>query len=138
MDKKESGFSLQFEGETSVLVLWGDIQEPEMRELIVKLREHWRRHPYTLSICDLSRFDSVSPAARKLFADASHDMNTRGSALYGASFQTRIIATLVMKAASLLSKRDNPMLFCETEAEAREWLNQKRKDLLKEQSRKQA
>jgi hypothetical protein len=136
MSNQPNGFSLQFEGETSILVLWGNIQEPEMRDLIAKLREHWRRHPYTLSLCDLSRFDTVSPAARKLFADASHEMNTRGSALYGASFQTRIIATLVMKAASLLSKRDNPMLFCETEAEAREWLNQKQKDLLKERAHK--
>jgi hypothetical protein len=59
-------------------------------------------------------------------------MNTRGVALYGASIQTRVVATLGTKASSLFTKRDNPLQFFDTEPVARQWIKQRQKVILQE------
>jgi hypothetical protein len=133
MSNKPGGYQLSFDGDLCHMTFWGHVNEHHAREMQQKQLDYAKGRPYLLSICDLRTFETVSPEARKVFSTNSSELDGRGTALYGASFQARVVATLVMKAASLFAKKDSPVYFCATEQEAREWINQRRKELLKEQ-----
>jgi hypothetical protein len=129
---KPGGYTLTFEADLCRMSFWGHINEQHAREMMQKQSAYAKDKPYLLSICDLKNFDSVSPEARKVFSETADSFDGRGSAFYGASFQARVVATLVMKAASLFAKKENPFQFYSTEAEAMNWINERRKVLLAE------
>ena len=55
----------------------------------------------------------------------------RGIAIFGGSFQVRLLSKLLVGAVNLFSRprRDNPVHFCDTEVEARAWIEQRRRVL---------
>ncbi|WP_170229400.1 hypothetical protein [Polyangium fumosum] len=77
-------------------------------------------------IADVSAMGSLTPQARR--AAAAHEFADvrdvlRGSAVVGASFTTRVVATLLIRAVrSLEPHKIRPVAFVETEAEARVFL----------------
>lgn len=77
-------------------------------------------------LADVRHMGAFNPAARRAAAAAgSSDLRevVRGSAVYGASFGTRVLVTLMSRAVRLLNpSRSRPVAFVETEAEARAFL----------------
>jgi hypothetical protein len=130
---KSGSYTLTFDGDISRMTFSGYLTEQIATELMAKQRIHSKGRPYILNLCDMRNFDGVSPEARKIFAETSSEINNRGTAIYGASFQSRVIATLIMKAMSLFSKQDSPFYFCATEAEAINWLAARRQIIQAEQ-----
>ncbi|HVK68960.1 MAG TPA: STAS/SEC14 domain-containing protein [Polyangium sp.] len=82
-------------------------------------------------IADVSAMGTITPQARRAaaadeFADVRELL--RGSAVVGASFTARVVATLLVRAVrSLNPRRIRPVAFVETEAEARAFLNEYRR-----------
>ena len=101
-----------------------------MRRLLDDTNASAKGKPYMLGLIDMSRVGTISPEARIIArAEAGH-FPLRGTAVFGASFPHRVIAMLANKAASLLKKDHQAIAFFATEAEARAWLEERRKVVL--------
>ena len=83
---------------------------------------------YILALADVSAIRRVTTDARETFRNIAPSINVYGIAIVGASFHIRVVATLVTRAANLLTNRTqrNPVCFFGTEAEARAWLAKRR------------
>jgi hypothetical protein len=120
------------------ILLWrvvGDISEAEMLRLRVVARALSAGRPYVLSLVDLSRIGAVSAGARKASIDPEPVAPLLGTAIFGASFTTRVIAQFVNTAASLLARpkdrtEDSRIHFFATEEPARAWLADRREAAL--------
>lgn len=111
----------------------GDISEDVLLSKMRELRVYTEGKPYVLAINDLTKMRSITAAARNLAVEEGKHLPLRGTAIVGASFQLRVLATLANKALSLLSKKgDYETRFFDTEAEARAWINERRRALSKE------
>lgn len=110
----------------------GEINEQDARLMLAEQKKFSAGKPYVLGLSDISEFAGISPQARKFIAKESATFPFRGGALIGASFQTRIMANLILTAIGLFLRKDNPMHFFETEKEARTWLEERRRVLARE------
>jgi SpoIIAA-like len=111
----------------------GDISGDEMRRLFVVQKAVMTGAPHLLLLIDLSRVLRVSPEARKVGAANNTEERALGTAIFGASFHVRMLATLVTMAGSVLRKlksTDSPVRFFETEREALTWLSERRAEIV--------
>lgn len=86
-----------------------------------------RAHVFWL--IDLAGLGVISPDARKLIARTPLRPENKGTAIFGASFHQRAMATLVAKALALLQPNVPPTAFFRSEAEARAWIEGRRRTL---------
>jgi hypothetical protein len=113
----------------------GDLSLDEMRRIFAEQKQFEAGKEYILLLSDMSNAGSVSAEARKIIPTESKGTVCRGMAIYGASFHVRVLATLVTTAARLLNKFSNyPTHFFDTEAQAREWLKERRMSILQRTS----
>jgi hypothetical protein len=85
-------------------------------------------------IIDVSHLESITPAARRAAAQGPEPgkkvMPVRASVVIGASFHIQVLGLLVAKAARFINRNDDMELhFCDTEAQARTWLEKKRREI---------
>lgn len=110
------------------LSYFGDLDGQAAAELTEKTTQITRNQPYVFLLVNLSHIGSVSREARRNSATGSNGIAFRGTAIVGASTPIRILATLVARASDLLSHNvQNPTRFFETEAEARAWIDKRRR-----------
>jgi hypothetical protein len=93
------------------------------------MKELVRGMPYVLLLVDMSGQTHISPEARKAAAKGSEGIPFRGTVLYGASFATRAAGQMMMTVLNAVTRTDNPSKFVETEAEARAWIDERRRTL---------
>jgi len=107
----------------------GAVSAEEMARFAAYTRARAGECASLLVLADVSDMGDVSADARKE-ARAAVGVRFGGTALYGASFQRRMVVTLVMSALRLLSgDENNPLVFFGTEAEARRWIAARRHEL---------
>jgi hypothetical protein len=105
----------------------GDLSVDELRRIFAEQKRFEAGKEYILLLSDMSNGGSISPEAREIIPTESKGTVCRGMAIFGASFHVRVLATLVTTAARVLNKISNyPTRFFDTEAQAREWLNERR------------
>lgn len=68
-----------------------------------------------------------TPEVRRCIAEWSRHHRINGTALVGGNAVTRAVVTLTARAISLLRQDAQPLIFVETEAEARRWFDEVRK-----------
>jgi hypothetical protein len=107
-------------------VLVGYLTDDETRRMSAELSEHARRVGHIFVIADARRATGMSPGARRIRAKSTLETNIVASAIFGASFHIRVIATLILKVRSIMKKHAIPVAMLETEAEARAWLEEQR------------
>lgn len=90
---------------------------------IRRLTEGW---PYVLQMVFLDGSGGMSPEARKVAAEVADGIPYAGSAMVGGSFALRVVGKMLVQVISLTRKLDNPTRFFKSEAEAREWLAERR------------
>jgi hypothetical protein len=114
--------------DTIFAALVGDISVDETRRRIAEIRSLLLDKPVVFFLIDFRHGGSISPEARAVAMGVTKDTNVRGTAIFGASLRLRVLITLISKAAKVLYKYDNrnPLFFCETEAQARAWLEERR------------
>jgi hypothetical protein len=82
---------------------------------------------YLLVINDIRRASEFPAEARKIVAARLAPLPVRATALFGASFQIRVLVTLAFKIRDFIrGEPANPTRFCATEAEARAWIDEQR------------
>ena len=109
---------VQIDGDILFMKYVGDLNLPEMEELIAILEETFGTDPY-YAVLDYSEMASVDAAARKRISAWTTDRGFRGAAIYGASMTMRAVTALVQSAIRLLSKKYIPVTFVKDEAQAR-------------------
>jgi len=107
----------------------GDLSPAEAADLNKGILQFSTGKPFVFFLANMARFGSVAAEARKVTAKATEHIPYRGMAFFGASFQARVIATLILNAVNLITRRDNPGEFFPSEPDARVWLNQRRQRL---------
>ncbi len=103
-------------------------------DLAVKLQERTNamaaRYGYRLLLLDVEHLGTVSPAARRyLAADQKRERKESSVAIVGASFAVRTVATMMIRAVSILTNLPVALEFFEKEEQAISWLNQERNRL---------
>lgn len=82
-------------------------------------------------MADVTAMGALTPEARRVAAAKEHEevrAVLRGSAVVGASFTTRVMASLLLRAVrALRPDTGRPVAFVETEAEARAFLDPHRR-----------
>ena len=76
-------------------------------------------------LIDLSELESLSNAVRRAAIEGLNQMPVRALAVYQAPLTARVLAKLIITGMRLFGKHI-PLQFSDTEAEAREWIAQRR------------
>jgi hypothetical protein len=104
-------------------IIEGDITADDARAITAFTREHAAGRTYVLLLADLGALGSISHEARRIGVHAEKRVPYRAIAVYRASFEKRILASLILRAMALFKRlEDNPVQFFATEAEARAWI----------------
>lgn len=128
MTEKHKSIELVFEQPIVIMRFIGKTPTAEMLAAMEAIRTTTHTWKWQVTLCDLSRqTENISPETRKAIADAPANASLgRGTALFGANFATRTIATLLMNVMNLANgANDNPTKFFDTESAARDWLRER-------------
>lgn len=108
----------------------GDLDGDVVYTMNSTLEEYSRGLRNFFMMVDLSQTGNVSDVARRFGVNGMRALNPCGTAVFGADFHRRVIATLITKAASVIDARiKGPVCFFAREKEARAWLDHIRKNL---------
>jgi hypothetical protein len=108
----------------------GDIDASVMRRMNEELWRIAHDKPHIFLLLDNSRTGSVPSEARKLAAEGLKNLRVMGAAVFGASFTVRVLVSLLARAHAILWKETAMDLhFFRDEAEARAWIEERRRAL---------
>jgi len=82
------------------------------------------------ALVDQSKAGRTDPEARKMIVEWNKKFKASGSAIFGGSVVSRAAATLIVSALRLFAPNTSPVVFKETEAEARAWISAQRARIL--------
>ncbi len=128
MTGKYKTVELTFEKPIVIMRFTGKTPTAEMLAAMSELRDVTSDWPFQVTMVDLtSQTDVISSETRKAIADAPQNNSIgRGTAMFGASFAVRTVATLLMNVMNMASgASDNPNKFFDNEAQARAWLQER-------------
>jgi hypothetical protein len=113
------------------LKLVGEVDNVEVREINQRHLDYGRSRDHMFYLLDLSELDNLPAQVRREASETVKVLPLRGTVVYGAPLKARILAKLLMTAVNLFKggKNQNLVEFTETEAEARAWLDKRRRDL---------
>jgi len=106
-------------------VIQGDISADEMRRMIAYVRACAEERAPVLFLADIAGLGAIPPDTRKEVR-ATVGIPYGAIAAHSATFQTKILASMILGAMKLLSGERTPVAFFGTEAEARRWLEAER------------
>jgi hypothetical protein len=73
----------------------------------------------------------MSPALRKVLAEELKGIPVRGTAVINSSFQQRVLTTVIHNVVNFVTRNEqNPVCYCATEAEARAFIDARRKAVM--------
>jgi hypothetical protein len=107
--------------------LRGDVTGEDMTQVLDASKEWLDTGRDIYFLVDLSEAGTLSREARDVVRTKRVRPNIRGAALFGASFQVRVVSSLVTRTLFLLDKVSYEIKFLDTEAEARAWIATLRK-----------
>jgi hypothetical protein len=79
-----------------VMTARGDVSLQDAIEMIEFVASHAVQRAHLFCLVDLTAFKDIAAEARKAIPHAGESIPYRGMALYGASFQARIVAKLAV------------------------------------------
>ncbi|MFL6196594.1 MAG: hypothetical protein ACJ75H_20600 [Thermoanaerobaculia bacterium] len=90
--------------------------------------------PYFFYFIDLTDLDDLPPAVRKEASATVKLLPLRGTVVCNAPLRARVLARLLLTAANLFRRgpEANPLVFVESEDEARVWYDKRREELASE------
>jgi len=121
--------------------LVGMTSEEEANEINRRHRIWGDENPRVFYLLDLTRLEGIHPEGRKAASRTVRLLPLAGVAVYGAPIKARVLAKLVFTAMNLfkVNSADRfPIEFYHTEAEARAWIDARRRSLGPAAARPQA
>lgn len=112
------------------VVVRGDVAVSDVRDIVIAMDRTAAGLRSPLALVDVTEMGDVPPGVRAFAARNPPRLPMHGVAIHGASFQTRVLTKLILSAIKLLSPSlVHPFVFVRTEAEARAWLEARRRSL---------
>ncbi len=112
-----------------VVTLVGTLSRDEGLALVEARNAHTEGKSYFMVLCHLRDFSGISIAGNRALAEQP-DTRPQAIVFVGASFRSRVIAEMVVRAASIFAKQKWWFHFAHTESEARAWLDEIRPKLI--------
>lgn len=111
--------------------LSGPVSEQEGSEINRAHREFGVGRDHVYFLVDLKDLEGIHPSVRKESGEVLRELPLRGAAIYQASFKARVIAKLIITAMNLFRHDEDkaPIEFFDTEAEARAWIEMRRREV---------
>jgi len=106
----------------------GECTDMEGMEMLRRHRHFAAGRDALCFLIDAAELDGISPAARKVVAEALRDIPLYGMAVYAAPLKAKVLIKLMITAVNLARKdaSTNPVEFFATEQSARDWLASRR------------
>jgi hypothetical protein len=113
------------------LKLVGEVGVEEGRAINQTHIDYAKELPHFYYMIDLSELDNIPAMVRKEASETVKTLPLRGTVIYQTPLRARVIAKLLLTAANLFKggAGQNPMDFVDTEAEARDWIERRRRKL---------
>jgi hypothetical protein len=113
------------------LKLRGGVTWEEGSEINRRHREWGKTLDRVFYLIDLSELDRIDAEVRKDATSTLAEIPLRGMIGYSAPIKARVIAKLIFTALNLFANKADriPLHFTDTEAEARAWIEERRRDL---------
>lgn len=111
--------------------LVGPVTAEEGKEINRLHREFGLEREHVFFLVDLKDLEGIHPDVRKEAGEILKELPLRGAAVYQASFKARVLAKLILTAMNLFRPESEkaPIEFFDTEAEARAWIEERRREL---------
>jgi hypothetical protein len=114
--------------DTMFLRVQGDLDVASAREMVAMMRRFCEGTSSLLLLVDMAGLRSLPADARKVLAELLLEIPVAATAAFGASFAQRVVATMADKTNNLIrGSRAYETRFFANEAQARAWLEQKRR-----------
>lgn len=116
---------VEVDGDTIHIVLKGDCSPEEITEVLRVIDGTGSGKSRCYVLADVSALTKASPETRRIAGQWAGVGRIAGTAIIGATALTRTLVVLVSRASIFLSRtpKIGDTYFCDTEAEARRWLN---------------
>jgi hypothetical protein len=113
------------------LKLRGHCTWEEGAEINRRHREWGKPLDRVFFLIDLSELDRIDPEVRKDATTTMAQLPLRGMVGYSAPIKAKVIAKLIFTALNLFSNKADkiPLHFTDTEAQARAWIEERRREL---------
>ena len=123
--------TLRFEAPDVIYIATvGDISGDDMTRIFADIARLTVGQDHYFLLNNISQLGKISPEARKRATDEIDTLRMRGGAVFGAAFPQRVVATLLARLLSLFGNFGaRPIVIVETEAQARAWLETRRREL---------
>src|ERR1700688_1761175 len=114
-----------------VLKLRGGVTWEEGSEINRRHREWGKTLDRAFYLIDLAELDRIDAEVRKDATSTLAEIPLRGMVGYSAPIKAKVIAKLIFTALNLFSNKADriPLHFTDTEAQARAWIDARRRDL---------
>ena len=114
-----------------ILKLHGGVTWEEGSEINRRHREWGKTLDRVFLLIDLAELDRIDPEVRKDATSTLAEIPLRGMVGYSAPIKAKVIAKLIFTALNLFSNKADriPLHFTDTEAEARAWIEERRREL---------
>lgn len=99
----------------------GDLSEREAQALCEALASLTQGLRGVLFLIDVRRGGELDARARRRILEGLSPIPSGGTAFVGASFRLRLVLQMIGHAARLLLGRNNPVVYVDTEEQARAW-----------------
>lgn len=103
----------------------GDVTDEEVRAINAMHLDFCRGRDRVFFLVDMSELSTLSSSVRKAAIEALNKMPLQGLSIYQAPITARVLAKLIITGMRLFGKHI-PLQFSDTEAEAREWIAERR------------
>jgi anti-anti-sigma regulatory factor len=103
----------------------GDVTDDEVRAINDLHLEICKGRDRVFFLVDMAELSTLSSSVRKAAIEALNQMPLQGLSIYQAPMTARVLAKLIITGMRLFGKHI-PLQFSDTEAEAREWIAQRR------------
>lgn len=113
----------------------GDVSRDHIVEIVRPVEQVLERDGAVLTLNDVRGIGHISPEARRYAAHWMRGHRFDGTAMYRANLFTRTVVTLLLRAINLLRPMPLESIFCATEQEAQDWLEERRQQLRRDPGR---
>ncbi len=117
---------LRLEGDLIFLRLRGNLDGEATRELLDCCQKVRQEYGQVYILFDNREAGNVEPEARRQFVYWARNHPIAGVANFGGGVLQRTVARLIINALRILEKKAPPQCYVTTEAEARDWLAERR------------